>query len=304
MKNNELLNIGKLSKKMCGAMKQNFPVFTRHCSDILLPSKNEILKITEMLRSVLFPGFFGEESASAGILTFNTASILDKIYRSISKQIQAGFCFICNERQEKCCNFKNCEEKADTITTNFLKMLPYIQELLIEDSISAYENDPAATSIEECIFSYPGILAITNYRIAHALYHFQVPIIPRIITEQAHAKTGIDIHPGAEIGKKFFIDHGTGVVIGGTCIIGNNCKLYQGVTLGAKSFSKDDDGNIVKGVPRHPILEDDVTIYSQTSILGRITIGKGAVIGGNLWITKDVPAGSTITLKNFENGKI
>lgn len=304
MKSKEILNIGKLSKTMCGAMKQNFPVFTRHCSDTLLPSKNEILKITEMLRSVLFPGFFGEESSSTGILPFNTASLLDKIYRSISKQIQTGFCFTCNEKQEKCCNFKNCEDRADEIATNFLKMLPSIQDLLIEDSKSAYENDPAATSIEECIFSYPGILAITNYRVAHALYHFQVPIIPRIITEQAHAKTGIDIHPGAEIGRKFFIDHGTGVVIGGTCIIGNNCKLYQGVTLGAKSFSKDEDGNIVKGIPRHPILEDNVTIYSQTSILGRITIGKGSVIGGNLWITKDIPAGSTVTLKNFENGKI
>ncbi|HNW83478.1 MAG TPA: serine acetyltransferase, partial [bacterium] len=171
---------------------------------------------------------------------------------------------------------------------------PEIRRLLALDVEAAYEGDPAAINPGETIFCYPGIRMLTSYRIAHSLYKIGVPLIPRIITEMAHSETGIDIHPEARIGEKFFMDHGTGIVIGGTTIIGKNVKLYQGVTLGAKSFPKDDKGNPVKGIPRHPIVEDNVVIYSNATILGRITIGKGAVIGGNTLVMNDVPAGSRV----------
>ena len=179
--------------------------------------------------------------------------------------------------------------------------------MLISDVKSTYNGDPAANSFGAIIYSYPGLKATTNYRIANALLKLDVPLIPRILTEMAHSETGIDINPGAEIGHSFTMDHGTGIVIGETCIIGNNVKLYQGVTLGAKSFPLDNEGNPIKGIPRHPIVEDDVIIYAQATILGRITIGKGTVIGGNVWVTKDVAANSKILQSavrdmSFENG--
>ena len=163
--------------------------------------------------------------------------------------------------------------------------------------LSANEGDPAATSAGETIFCYPSLLTMTHHRIAHELYNLGVPVIPRIISEMAHSATGIDIHPGATIDEEFFIDHGTGVVIGETAVIGKGCRLYQGVTLGALSFPKDGDGVLVKGVPRHPILEDNVTVYAGATILGRITIGSGSIIGGNVWVTKDVPAGTKLVQK-------
>ena len=169
-----------------------------------------------------------------------------------------------------------------------------MRRTLATDVEAAYNGDPAAQSFGEVISCYPAIRAISNYRIAHELLKLGVPLIPRIITEMAHSETGIDIHPGAEIGGYFTIDHGTGVVIGETCIIGNNVKLYQGVTLGAKSFPLDEDGKPIKGIPRHPILEDNVIVYSNATILGRITIGQGATVGGNIWVTEDVPAGARI----------
>ncbi len=171
----------------------------------------------------------------------------------------------------------------------FIEYLPEIRRKLITDVESTYLNDPAAHSRSEIIFCYPAIRAITNYRMAHKLLQSNVPLIPRFISEMAHSETGIDIHPGAEIGENFTIDHGTGVVIGSTSIIGNNVKIYQGVTLGAKSFPLDENGNPIKGIPRHPIVEDDVVIYAGATILGRITIGQGSVIGGNAWVTKDIP---------------
>ncbi|OFZ70208.1 MAG: hypothetical protein A3K03_01380 [Bdellovibrionales bacterium RIFOXYD1_FULL_44_7] len=173
--------------------------------------------------------------------------------------------------------------------------LPDVGRVLMTDADAAYKGDPAATSREEAIFSYPGLLAITNQRLAHELNKLGVPLIPRIITEHAHSITGIDIHPGAKIDEEFFIDHGTGVVIGETCVIGKRVRIYQGVTLGAKSFPLDERGNPIKGIERHPIIEDDVIIYAGATILGRIRIGKGSVIGGNVWITSDLPAGSRIS---------
>ncbi|MBW1686088.1 MAG: serine acetyltransferase, partial [Deltaproteobacteria bacterium] len=178
---------------------------------------------------------------------------------------------------------------------HFFARLPAVRRLLATDVQAAYEGDPAATSPDEAIFCYPGVLAVTNYRLAHELYAREVPLIPRMITEHAHSVTGIDIHPGATIGEGFFIDHGSGVVIGETCIIGNRVRLYQGVTLGAKSFPLDENGNPIKGIDRHPVVEDDVVIYSEATILGRVTIGRGSVIGGNVWLTRGVAPDSVVT---------
>ena len=184
--------------------------------------------------------------------------------------------------------------RAAGIAREFVLGLPDLREILQQDAVAAYEGDPAAKSVAEVVLAYPGMYAITVHRIAHALYMLDVPLIPRMMSEIAHSKTGIDIHPGAKIGPRFFIDHGTGVVIGETCVIGRNVKLYQGVTLGALSFRKNEDGTLTKGVPRHPILGDNVTVYAGANILGRIRIGDGAVIGGNVWVTSDVPAGAKL----------
>jgi serine O-acetyltransferase len=177
----------------------------------------------------------------------------------------------------------------------FMDRLPDVRRVLGTDVQAAYNGDPAATSPAETVLCYPGILAITNYRLAHELHQLDVPLVPRVMMEYAHSITGIDIHPATKIGEGFFIDHGTGVVIGETAIIGNRVRIYQGVTLGAKSFPLDEHGHPIKGNPRHPIVEDDVTIYSGATILGRITIGAGSVIGGNVWLTHDVPPNSRIS---------
>ena len=184
--------------------------------------------------------------------------------------------------------------KAEAIAASLISLLPQVRRTLATDVEAAYLGDPAAQNYGEVISCYPAIRALTCYRIAHELYRLDAPLIPRIITELAHSETGIDIHPGAQIGEYFTIDHGTGVVIGATCIIGRNVKLYQGVTLGAKSFPLDEHGNPVKNNPRHPILEDGVIVYSNATVLGRITIGRGAVIGANKWVTHDVSAGEKV----------
>jgi serine O-acetyltransferase len=187
--------------------------------------------------------------------------------------------------------------KAENNAVDLIEFLPEMRRMLVSDVEATFLNDPAAKNFGEVIFSYPGIRAITNYRLAHKLVQLQVPLVPRIISEMAHSETGIDIHPRAQIGENFTIDHGTGVVIGSTCIIGNNVKIYQGVTLGAKSFPLDEHGNPIKGIPRHPIVEDDVVIYAGATILGRVTIGKGSIIGGNVWVTTDLPPNSRILQK-------
>jgi serine O-acetyltransferase len=185
---------------------------------------------------------------------------------------------------------------AEAATHHLLSRLPKIRELLKGDVGAAFDGDPAAQSHEEIVISYPGITAISTYRVAHELYLLEVPLLPRIMSECAHSETGIDIHPGAKIGKNFFIDHGTGVVIGETTIIGKNVKVYQGTTLGAMSFPKDARGRIIKGGKRHPTIEDNVTIYAEATILGDIVIGKNSVIGGNVWLNKSVPPGTTVTV--------
>lgn len=251
-----------------------------------MPSLSEMEELVLRLRSLLFPGFYGSAKLHAESMRYHMQANLDTIHRIMVEQIRRGTCFSRND-----CNDPS-QANATELALAFLKRIPAIKDLLHGDVMAAYEGDPAAKSPGETIFCYPSIFAMSHHRIAHELYKLDVPLIPRIISEMAHSRTGIDIHPGATIGEAFFIDHGTGVVVGETCVIGKRCRLYQGVTLGALSFQKDEDGKLIKGVARHPILEDDVVVYANATILGRVTIGAGSIIGGNVWLTSDVPAGS------------
>lgn len=260
-----------------------------------LPSGKSLRRIVELSREILFPGYFGNSTVHRRTINYHIGVNVEELFGLLTEQIQAGLCFgLENTPSDNVIKKIPDRDTAASIAARFISKLPEIRRILATDVEAAYYGDPAATCFGEIICCYPIIRAITNYRIAHELYMLNVPLIPRIITEMAHSETGIDIHPGAQIGHHFTIDHGTGVVIGATCIIGNNVKLYQGVTLGAKSFPLDENGNPIKGIARHPILEDDVIVYSNATILGRITIGKGATIGGNIWVTESVAAGSRI----------
>ncbi|MCD7972318.1 MAG: serine acetyltransferase [Candidatus Azobacteroides sp.] len=256
-----------------------------------LPSEKKLKEIVQLTRSVLFPGYFGNSRINAHTIRYSIGISTERIYELLCNQIHAGLCFECCYDEEL---FSGNRKKAQDLAASFIAKLPELRLSLETDVEATYNGDPAAESMGEVIYCYPAIRAISNYRIAYTLLNLNIPILPRIISEMAHSETGIDIHPGAKIGKSFTIDHGTGVVIGATAIIGERVKLYQGVTLGAKSFPLDEEGNPIKGIPRHPIIEDDVIIYSNATILGRITIGKGAVIGGNIWVTDNVPAGERI----------
>ncbi len=256
-----------------------------------LPSREALAWVVDELRSVLFPGYVGGRvTGGSDALAFHIGATLDRALVTLEDQVRRAHCFSCEASDPARCT--TCEDKARSACAAFLGRLPEVKRLLATDVRAAYEGDPAATSPSETILCYPGILALTCQRLAHELYALGVPLLPRIITEHAHGLTGIDIHPGARIGDSFFIDHGTGVVIGETCEIGRHVRLYQGVTLGARSFPLDEHGHPVKGIPRHPIVEDDVIIYSGATVLGRITIGAGSVVGGNVWLTHSVPPGS------------
>jgi serine O-acetyltransferase len=266
-------------------------VYYRRASGAPMPSVAVMAEIMERLRAVLFPGYFGDSDVSPKAIAYHTGSHLDVVFRLLAEQVRRGYCFTCDRPEMECLG---CDALALDLTLKFMAELPRVRVLLASDVQAAYDGDPAAKNQGETIFCYPSVLALTHHRVAHELYKLGVDIIPRIISEMAHSKTGIDIHPGARIGERFFIDHGTGTVIGETCIIGNNVRLYQGVTLGAKSFPKDASGNPVKGLDRHPIVEDDVIVYSGATILGRVTIGAGSHIGGNVWVTENVPPGSNL----------
>ena len=258
-----------------------------------LPSATALSEIIDLCRAIIFPGFYGKSNISSKTLPHHIGISLDKLCHLLTQQVLAGLCFQ-NDKAEPTCSLT---EQAQAIVAEFIKRLPDMRSILATDIEATYNGDPAACSYSEIISCYPVVKAISGYRIAHELLLLGVPLIPRIITEIAHSETGIDIHPGAQIGHHFTIDHGTGVVIGATCIIGNHVKLYQGVTLGAKSFALDDNGHPIKGIPRHPILEDNVIVYSNATILGRITIGKGTVIGGNVWVTENTKPGEHIIQK-------
>ena len=264
----------------------NFPYIQHY--DKPLPSPIKIAEIITLIRSIVFPGYFGDTHVRCGTLDYYTGVCLEKLFDLLAEEIHNGLCF---EGKVDGCDMD--KELSNKLAAKFMKEIPQIKYLLSTDVKAIFDGDPAAKSYGEVIICYPSIRALLNHRVAHTLFTLGVPIIPRVITEMAHSETGIDIHPGARIGEYFAIDHGTGVVIGKTAIIGNHVKIYQGVTLGAKSFATDDEGALID-IPRHPILEDNVIIYSNTSVLGRITIGEGSIIGGNVWLTQSVPPGSRI----------
>jgi len=257
-----------------------------------LPARDKILNILDLLIELLFPGYTGKKTITKSNINFIVGDVLCQVYNGLCEQAQRAFQHACRIKK---CDGCDCRTMAEDVTEHLLGQLPKIRELLKGDVGAAFDGDPAAKSYEEIVISYPCITAIATYRLAHELYLKDVPLIPRIMSEFAHSKTGIDIHPGARIGKNFFIDHGTGVVIGETTIIGNNVKIYQGTTLGAMSFPKDERGRVIKGGKRHPTIEDNVTIYAEATILGDVTIGAGSVVGGNVWIKESVPAGVTVT---------
>ena len=252
-----------------------------------LPSVEEVRRLVSLAKSIIFTDYFYKRQPEEQIRQHYIGVNMEELYALLRRQIARGLQF-CEE-----CSEEDVLPTAEELALRFIDQLPEVKRLLYTDVEAMFQNDPAATNYGEVIYCYPIVNTMTHYRLAHVLHQMQVPVIPRIITEQAHSRTGIDIHPGAQIGEYFAIDHGTGVVIGETCIIGSHVMLYQGVTLGAKSFKYDAEGNMLN-VPRHPIIEDRVTIYSNASVLGRITIGHDSVIGGNIWLTHDVPPGSRI----------
>lgn len=271
-------------------------LFHQHNDCNPLPSARVLEEIMQLARSIIFPGYYGMSSVNINTISYHIGVGVERFHKLLTDQILAGLCF-----SDGSVEVTATRADAVAIADAVVRRLPELRELLASDVEAAYNGDPAAENYGEIISCYPVIKCLTNYRLAHELYKHNVPLIPRILTEMAHSETGIDIHPGAQIGHHFTIDHGTGVVIGATCIIGNNVKLYQGVTLGAKSFPLDENGNPIKGIPRHPILEDDVIVYSNASVLGRITIGKGTVIGGNIWVTESTKPGENIVQAKKNN---
>lgn len=261
-----------------------------------LPSAPALKEIVALVRALVFPGYYGEQAVTKAGGRYRIGVGLERLYSLLSQEVMAGLCFNC-EAKNAACNACECRKRAEETALELIKRLPEVRRVLATDVEAAYLGDPAAQTRGEVICCYPAIRALTCYRFAHELHRLGVPLIPRIITEMAHSETGIDIHPAAQIGHHFTIDHGTGVVIGATCIIGAHVKLYQGVTLGAKSFPLDESGNPVKNIARHPILEDGVIVYSNATILGRITVGRGAVIGANVWLTESVDAETQVKRK-------
>lgn len=277
-------------------------LFHEHRDGDPLPSSKELEEIIELTRSILFPGFYGMTSVNIQTIRYRIGVDTERLYKLLCRQVMAGLCFNEDCHCDNAADTRRClQEEAEKIAENIILKLPQLRKILSTDVQAAFDGDPAAANLGEVIDCYPAIKALTNYRLAHELVLENVPLIPRMITEMAHSETGIDIHPAATIGTHFTIDHGTGVVIGATCVIGNHVKLYQGVTLGAKSFPLDKEGKPIKGIPRHPILEDDVIVYANATILGRITIGKGAVVGANVWVTRDMKPRSKKYKQNKTN---
>jgi len=269
----------------------------------LLPNKERVVEALLLLEESLFPGRMSSEAIGEGQVEPYVEEHLSRVHRLLSTEIARAIPLRWTGRYAVVSGVKrmvdDIQAEAERISIELIRSLPAIREMLIKDVEAAYNGDPAALSFAEVIVAYPGIVAITSHRIAHELYKRDVPVVPRLMSEYTHSKTGIDIHPGAKIGESFFIDHGTGVVIGETTEIGNRVKLYQGVTLGAKSFPLDEHGNPIKHIKRHPTIEDDVIIYAGTTILGGDTvIGRGSIIGGNVFLQHSVPPGSVVLQHN------
>jgi serine O-acetyltransferase len=260
------------------------------------PSREALERILNGLTEALFPRHYGRSELDGENIDYFVGNTLSVALDSLFEQIHHGALFVGDDLLP---GFRR--EEAVELTRRFASQLPSVRGILISDLRSAFVGDPAARNFPEILIGYPGMAAIIHHRLAHILHHLGARLVARLIAEIAHAKTGIDIHPGASIGSGFFIDHGTGVVIGETAVIGDNVRIYQAVTLGARHFPTDDDGNLIKGDARHPIVEDDVVIYAGATILGRITIGHGSTIGGNVWLTKDIPANSVVTQATVRN---
>lgn len=258
-----------------------------------LPSVHVLERVVEELRGALFPMRLGPAELCQENEDFYVGHTLDSALRSLAAQIRLELLYVARHQSGVVAG--EVESRVARILADFAAALPHIRRLLDSDVVAAFEGDPAARSVDEVLLSYPGIQAMINHRLAHQLYVLGVPMLARLIAELAHSKTGIDIHPGAHIGPGLFIDHGTGVVIGETTVIGQKVRIYQAVTLGAKSFPTDAEGHAIKGLPRHPKVEDEVVIYAGATVLGRVTLGRGAVIGGNVWVTHDVAPGTHVT---------
>jgi serine O-acetyltransferase len=272
---------------------------TSHLGHKPLPSREVVVEVIDDLMDILYPGYWRRQNLHIGNVEYHVGDVIDRLHDKLTTQIARAL-----RHEAECVSAEpppaafDAEALAQQKTVDLLRSLPELRLLLEQDVQAAFEGDPAAKSYQEIIFCYPGLEAITVYRIAHQLLLLGVPLVPRIMTEYAHSKTGIDIHPGARIGNGFFIDHGTGVVIGETCDIGNNVKLYQGVTLGALSFPRDAAGNIIRGMKRHPTLEDEVVVYANATILGGETVvGRGAMVGSSVWLTHSVEPYTVVSLE-------
>jgi serine O-acetyltransferase len=270
----------------------------QHINKRYLPSRDEAIEILHLLFQLFYPGYFGRQDLTDENLGYHVGVVLSTLREKLERQIELCLCYRGEAGDDGRADVPLCRNEGKRITRAFLERLPSLRTLLLEDIQAAYEGDPAALNFDEIILAYPGLLAITVYRIAHELYALGVPMMPRIMTEWAHAQTGADIHPGARIGRAFFIDHATGAVIGETTVIGDQVKLYQGVTLGALSIKRDARGRAIRGTKRHPTVEDGVTIYANATVLGgTTTLGKSSVVGGSVFVTKSVPEGAKVALK-------
>ncbi|MEN3953514.1 serine O-acetyltransferase EpsC [Iodidimonas sp. SYSU 1G8] len=263
-----------------------------------LPERDTISRIMDLISAALFPTHYGRPDLNHDSIDYFVGSTLNTALNALTEQVRRGLMFSADSDND---SDSDIRARATRIVRAFGEQLPAIRDMLVSDLHAAYKGDPSATSISEILICFPGMTAVIHYRVAHALYKLGATLPARLISEIAHSSTGIDIHPAAEIGEAFFIDHGTGVVVGQTAIIGDRVRLYQAVTLGAKSFPADENGTLIKGIARHPIVEDDVVIYSGATILGRITIGAGSTIGGNVWLTQSVPPGSNVTQAQMRN---
>jgi len=269
-----------------------------HVGFPMVPSHESLVEIISLIRAILFPGYFGEQELDKPNVEYYLGGKIIALYKILSQQIAKCRMHECKDKLKVC---SKCTAVGKSEAINFLSKIPRLRETLSKDCKAAIAGDPAARSFDEIVFCYPGFYAISIYRVAHELHIQNIPLLPRMLTEYAHSKTGSDIHPGAKIGESFFIDHATGVVIGETTVIGKNVKLYQGVTLGALSFPRDKDGNLIRDSKRHPTIEDEVVIYANATILGGETvIGRGAVIGGNVWITESIPSKAKVIVRPSE----
>jgi serine O-acetyltransferase len=259
-----------------------------------LPSRDEIIECIGLFLQVFYPGYFGRQDLTDESIAYHVGGLLSTLRDKLARQIEQCLC----HAAECGVVLDPCTDEARRLATRLLARLPAIREALVDDVQAAHDGDPAATGLDEVILAYPGLLAVTVYRIAHELHAMGVPLLPRIMTEWAHSQTGADIHPGAHIGRRFFIDHATGVVVGETTHIGDGVKLYQGVTLGAVSHPRDEQGRVIRNTKRHPSVDDDVTIYANATVLGGDTrLGEGSIVGGSVFLTKSIPPRARVALK-------